>query len=163
MPRQHPPQITRREHLHQAARIRAAQFHLPFTGHIPDLHVLFQVVVIRLHTVKHRWQQHAVVNRVGFDTRRFHPFRKRGAAQSAGWRNQRHQASSSIRNRSDKGAPDPAAVGMACTWPRWWVWWLQKRANSRLMGSSISAQACPKSNRTMRGEARGFSPNAKHQ
>ena len=119
LPRQHAPQIARCQHLHQLGRIGAAQFHLPLAGHVPDLHRRFQVVVILLDRAEDGRQQHAVIDSIGAHACGLDPVGKGCAAQAARGRDQRHSGTSSgIKGRSVSSGRAPAAVSMACTWPR---------------------------------------------
>ena len=122
LPRQHPAQIPRRQHLHQPPGIGPAQFHLPLTGDIPDLHRLLQVVIILLDRPEHRRQKHVIVNRVGLHPGRLDTLRERRPAQPARRRQKRrtHRAhsSSGMRNRSVTGASSPVFVIIACNCPR---------------------------------------------
>ena len=61
---------------------------LSFKGHIPDLHMRFEVPIVRLDTLKNRGQDHPVVDGVGGNPLVFDPIRKWCLAQVAGLRQQ---------------------------------------------------------------------------
>ena len=68
---QHAAQIARRQHLHQTPRIGATQFDLALDGHIPHLHMVFEVAVICFHAFEHCRKQHAIIDGVGLYACRF--------------------------------------------------------------------------------------------
>ena len=59
--------VTRADQFHQPQRIRPLDLNLAFNGHVPNLHMLFQMRSIRLDAFEERRQQHVVVNGKALD------------------------------------------------------------------------------------------------
>ena len=79
----HAIHVARAHHLHQAQGIGALNADLTFNGHIPNLNMFFQVVIIGLITFEIAGQQHVVINRICLGASRLNTCCKRGAAHAA--------------------------------------------------------------------------------